>query len=89
MKITFDGHSKSQREVELTQQDLAQLFEVMRSELIEHITYARFGGYSPGPTERKITEFCNKFGVDVCYGKDRIAFFQALLNDMVNPYEPT
>lgn len=45
MKITFDGHQKSQREVELTQQDLAQLFEIMKQEFETHIeNYLTSGG---------------------------------------------
>ena len=87
MKITFDGHQKSQREVELTQQDLAQLFEIMKEEFETHITYASFDHYRQTPLEKRIGEFCDKFGVDVQYKKDRCSFFQALLNDMVNPYE--
>ena len=42
MKIQFKGHSQTDREVELSQQELHTLFEIMRREFKEHITYSRF-----------------------------------------------
>jgi hypothetical protein len=87
MKIKFNGHIRSQREVELTQQDLAQLFDVMRKEFVEHITYSTFARYRATSTEKSITEFCDKFGVDVEDKKDRCTFFQSVLENLVNPYE--
>ena len=88
MNIKFKGHQETDREVELSQQELFQLFEIMRKEFVEHITYARFRDcYSPTPTEKNIIDFCNSHSVDVEYDKDRIAFFSAILNDLKNPYQ--
>jgi hypothetical protein len=88
MKIQFQGHSKIDREVELSQQELFQLFEIMRREFVEHITYARFRDcYSPTPTEKNIIDFCNCHNVDCEYDKDRIAFFKEILKNMKNPYQ--
>jgi hypothetical protein len=87
MKITFNGHSQSQREVEISQQELFQLFEIMRNEFKEHITFSRFGGSYPSATERHITDFCSSHSVDVEYDKDRIAFFTAILDNVRNPYQ--
>ncbi len=88
MKIQFQGHSKIDREVELTQQELFQLFEIMRREFKEHITYARFRDcYSPTATEKSIMDYCKQHGVDVEYDKDRIAFFSAILDNLKNPYQ--
>ena len=88
MNIKFQGHSKTDREVELTQQELFQLFEIMRKEFVEHITYSRFRDcYSPTPTEKNIIDFCNSHSVDVEYDKDRIAFFSAILDNLKNPYQ--
>ena len=42
MKIKFNGHQQTEREVELSQQQLFQLFEIMCLELLEHIKYSRF-----------------------------------------------
>jgi hypothetical protein len=39
MKIKFNGHSPTDREVEFTQDDQVRLFEIMKQEFIEHITY--------------------------------------------------
>jgi hypothetical protein len=88
MKITFNGHSQTEREVELSQQELSQLFEIMRNEFKEHITYSRFRNcYSPSQTEKSIIDFCNSHSVDVEYDKDRIAFFNAILSELRNPYQ--
>jgi hypothetical protein len=88
MKIQFQGHSKTDRELELSQQELFQLFEIMRREFTEHITYSRFRDcYSPTATEKSIIDFCNSHNVDVEYDKDRIAFFKEILKNMKNPYQ--
>ena len=88
MNIKFQAHQATEREVELSQQELFQLFEIMRKEFVEHITYARFSNcYSPTPTEKNIVDFCNSHSVDVEYDKDRIAFFSAILDNLKNPYQ--
>jgi hypothetical protein len=88
MKITFNGHQQTQREAELSQQQLFQLFEMMRQEFKEHITYSRFRNcYSPTQTEKSIIDFCSSHSVDVEYDKDRIAFFNAILSELRNPYQ--
>jgi len=88
MKIQFKGHSTTDREVELSQQELFNLFEIMREEFKEHITYARFRDcYSPTQTEKNIVDFCNSHNVDVEYDRDRVAFFSAILTELRNPYQ--
>ncbi len=88
MNIKFQAHQATEREVELSQQELFQLFEIMRKEFVEHITYARFRDcYSPTSTEKSIIDFCNSHSVDVEYDKDRIAFFSAILDNLKNPYQ--
>ena len=88
MNIKFTGHQATEREVELSQQELFQLFEIMRKEFVEHITYSRFRDcYSPTPTEKSIIDFCNSHSVDVEYDKDRIAFFSTILDNLKNPYQ--
>ena len=88
MKIQFKGHSQTDRELELSQQELFQLFEIMRREFKEHITYSRFRNiYSPSKTEKSIMDYCEQHGVDVEYDKDRIAFFKAILSNLNNPYQ--
>jgi hypothetical protein len=82
MKIKFNGHSPTDREVEFDKDNQVRLFEIMKQEFIEHITYARFGSAYPTPVERKLENFCNDYGVDVEYTKDRVAFFAALLKEM-------
>lgn len=82
MKIKFNGHSATDREVEFTHDDQVRLFEIMKQEFIEHITYARFSSNYPTDTERQLYNFCNNYGVDIEYSKDRIAFFTALIKEM-------
>ena len=83
MKIKFNGHSPTDREVEFTHDDQVRLFELMKEEFINHITYARFTNiYHPTKIEKGITGFCNGFDVDVEYDKDRVAFFTALVKEM-------
>ena len=82
MKIKFNGHQETDREVEFTQDDQVRLFEIMKQEFIEHITYARFGNSYPTSIERQLENFCNDFGVDVEYEKDRVAFFTSIVKEM-------
>jgi hypothetical protein len=88
MNIKFQAHSSTEREITLSQQELFQLFEIMRQEFKEHVTFGRFGGsYSPSQTEKSIVDYCNSHSVDAEYDKDRIAFFTAILKDLKNPYQ--
>ena len=82
MKIKFNGHQATDREIDFTQDDQVRLFEIMKQEFIEHITYARFGNAYPTSIERQLENFCNDFGVDVEYSKDRIAFFTEIMKEM-------
>ena len=83
MKIKFQGHSITDREVEFTHDDQVRLFELMKEEFIQHITYAKFNNiYHTTRLEKSIGKFCNDFGVDVEYDKDRVAFFTALIKEM-------
>jgi hypothetical protein len=88
MNIKFTAHQSTERELDLSQQELFQLFEIMKQEFIEHITYSKFRNiYSPTRSERAIMDYCEKHGVDVEYDKDRIAFFKAILSNLKNPYQ--
>ena len=87
MKINFTGHSVTEREAELTQEELALLFEVMKDEFLTHIEFATFDGRFYTEGDKGIKKLCQNHQVDVGYKKDRVAFFQAIMNKMVNPYE--
>jgi hypothetical protein len=83
MKIKFNGHSPTDREVVFDKDNQVRLFEIMKQEFINHITYSRFSNLSyPTHTERQLENFCNDYGVDIEYSKDRIAFFTALIKEM-------
>ena len=88
MKINFTGHSATDREVEFDKDDQVRLFELMKNEFIQHITFAKFSNiHYPTKLENGIAKFCNDFGVDVEYEKDRVAFFTAVLDALKNPYQ--
>ena len=88
MKIQFKGHQAIDREVELSQKELFNLFEMMRREFKEHITYASFRNcYYPSATEKSIIDFCKSHSIDVEYDKDRVNFFSAILQELRNPYQ--
>ena len=88
MKIQFKAHQTTDREVELSQKELHTLFEMMRKEFKEHITYASFRNcYSPSATEKSIIDFCKSHNVDCEYDKDRVNFFTAILQEIRNPYQ--
>ena len=86
--ITFDGHMHvPQRQVTLTQDQLYSVFEVMKIELLSHVTYSNLSE-NDGlfPADKIICDVCKAHGVDWRYKRDRIAFFQAVLDSMENPY---
>ena len=90
MKITFNGHSQINREVELTEEQLSEIFELMRQQLMYHIEFTpsfdRRGSYESS-SDKAIRKLCDQHSVDVEYKKDRIAFFEAVLDNMKNPYQ--
>ena len=87
MKINFNGHSASQRETEISQKELSLLFEVMKQKFLDHIEYGKFNYSFPSADQLVVTKLCDDHQVDVDYGKDRVAFFTAIIEKMVNPYE--
>ena len=86
MKINFTGHSTTERETEITQEEMVLLFEVMKEEFITHIEFGTFDCHSYSLHDKGIKKLCQNHQVDVCYEKDRLAFFQAIMNKMENPY---
>ena len=87
MKIQFKAHQVIGREVELSQKELFQIFEMMKEEFENHITYARFNHSYPSRLENTIVDFCKSHNVDSEYDKDRVAFFKAILSNLKNPYQ--
>ena len=86
MKINFNGHSASQRETEISQKELSLLFEVMKLKFLDHIEYGKFNYSFPSEDQVSVTKLCNDHQVDVDYGKDRVAFFTSIVEQMENPY---
>lgn len=83
MKIKFNGHSPTECEVEFDKDDQVRLFEIMKQEFIEHITYSKFSNrVYLTDVEKQLNGFCKDYGVDIEYSKDRVAFFTALIKEM-------
>ena len=87
MKIAFNGHSPTERETELTQEELALVFEVMKQKFLDHIEFGKFNYSFPSADQLAVTKLCDDHQVDVYYEKDRVAFFTAIVDKMENPYE--
>ena len=89
MKIEFNGHSPTERETELSQEELASVFEVMKQKFLDHIEYTsafeRQTSYETSGNTR-IRKLCENHGVDVAYAPDRLNFFTSIIDKMVNPY---
>ena len=79
MEITFEGHTAQTRTIEpgpidlLGFKDAAKVFAL---DAIKHQTWD--GPYYTAP-QRAFVELCEKFGVDVTFKKDRVAFANALI----------
>jgi hypothetical protein len=86
MKINFNGHSASQRETEISQQELALVFELMKEQMMDHIEYGKFNYSFPSKDQLAVTKLCDDHQVDVDYEKDRVAFFTSIIEQMKNPY---
>jgi len=90
MKINFNGHSLSQRETELSQEELTEIFEALKYQFLTHIEYTssfeRNSSYET-PENTRIRNLCENHGVDVAYTPDRLNFFTAIIEQMKNPYE--
>jgi hypothetical protein len=87
MKIAFNGHSPTERKTELTQEELALVFEVMKQKFLDHIEFGKFNYSFPSADQLAVTKLCDDHQVDVDYEKDRVAFFTAIVDKMENPYQ--
>jgi L-rhamnose isomerase len=84
MKINFTGHSTTEREVEINQEEMSLVFELMKQHFLTHVEFGTFeSAYYSTPEEK----LCQNHQVDVGYKKDRLAFFQAIMSNMENPYK--
>jgi hypothetical protein len=88
MKIKFNGHSQTQREVELSQQELHTLVVAMKMKFLDHIEFGEFDGYNYyDDATIMLMKLCETHNVDVAYKKDRLAFFTEIVKNLSNPYQ--
>jgi hypothetical protein len=80
MQVQFEGYSRQNRTVEFDEADLATLNDILRDVFITHV---EFGCYDRSryitPDNQKILDLCDKYGVDGDYTKDRVSFYEAIL----------
>ena len=82
MKINFKSHQITDREVEFGLDNQARLFNIMKREFINYITYSRFNSPYTNYITAQLENFCTEYGIDIEYEKDRVAFFTALMENM-------
>jgi pantothenate synthetase len=87
MKITFQGHSPTEREAELSQQELHTLVVAMKMKFLDHIEFGKFDGYKYyDDATIMLMKLCEAHGVDVAYTPDRVNFFTEIIKKIENPY---
>ena len=88
MKIQFKAHQVTDREVELSKEELKTLFEAMKETFLEKVEFGTFDGYSYySPHIEKIMKLCETHNVDVSLKKDRLNFFTEIVNNLDCPYD--
>jgi hypothetical protein len=87
MKVNFIGRSISEREAELSQEELVLLFDVMKQKFLNNIEFGTFDRHSYSPEDKAIKQLCQNHQVDASYPKDRLAFFRAIMDKLENPYK--
>jgi pantothenate synthetase len=87
MKITFKGHQTTDREVEISQQELHTLFVAMKMKFLDHIEFGKFDGYKYyDDSTNMLMKLCEAHGVDASYTPDRLNFFTEIIKNVENPY---
>jgi hypothetical protein len=85
MKINFTGHSPTEREVEISQDEIKLIFDLMKRQFLDHLEYTsafeRESSYE-SYVNAKVRALCKSNDVDVSYTPDRISFFDAILEKM-------
>jgi hypothetical protein len=88
MKITFNGHQQTERQTELSQQELHTLVVAMKMKFLDHIEFGKFDGYRHyDDATIMLMELCETHNVDVAYKKDRLSFFTEVVKNLPNPYQ--
>ena len=81
MKLTFSGHTKTDRTVDFEGDDYLRVHEVMLAYFLQRIQFVSLdNAYSE--EDRAIVKLCEKYGVDPHYAPDRLAFFKAVTDQL-------
>ena len=88
MKITFNGHQQTERQTELSQEELHTLVVAMKMKFLDHIEFGKFDGYRHyDDATIMLIKLCEAHNVDVAYTPDRVNFFTEIIKKIENPYD--
>lgn len=88
MKIPFYEYSKVEKDIEVSDEDLALLTVMVGKQFLDHVEHNSF--YNSGlqdplyaiGSEKQMLQLCNKLGVNISSKEDRMAFFSGLFNKL-------
>ena len=81
MKLTFSGHTKTDRTVDFEGDDYLKVHEVMLAYFLQRMQFVSLDNtYSE--EDRTLVKLCEKYGVDPHYAPDRLAFFKAVTDQL-------
>jgi hypothetical protein len=86
MEVQYPGYKQTEIKVEIDDAAISALAEIVRESFYNHL---EFGSYSakdsslyqilPDSLSARVVKFCETYGVDWLYPKERLAFFKAIL----------
>lgn len=80
MQLTIQTRKTVDTVITLSEEDKETLRAFMAHEFLSHVRYHDYRSSYQGQANLEQIEFCEKFGVDAELDKDRIAFFEAVVN---------
>ena len=81
MKLTFPGHTRTDRTVDFEGDDYLKVHEVMLAYFLQRMQFASLdSAYSE--EDRALVKLCEKYGVNPHYAPDRLAFFKAVTDQL-------
>ena len=78
MKLSFTGHTKSERTIDFDPADRASVEALALAYFLQRIEYTDLkNAYSD--EDRLVVRLCEKYGVDPHYAPDRLALFKKVV----------
>lgn len=83
MQLTIQTRKTVDTVITLSEEDVKTLRSFMAHEFLSHVRYHDYRSSYQGQANLEQIEFCEKFGVDAELDKDRIAFFEAVVDAVI------